>query len=108
MPDAKGIERASQPQHEGAPFEAAEVDFADGVFVYVVHVLGKPGAVSQEDAVSAANKLYDRVQGAPLPATNFEEGALDAASPRHASCSGLVTRLLGRKPSEARSAPFGL
>jgi hypothetical protein len=67
IPDATGIERASQPEHEGPPFEAYEVDFADGVFVYVVHVLGKPGAVSQEEAVSAANKLYDRVQGAPLP-----------------------------------------
>lgn len=67
IPDAKGVKRASQPQHEGPPFEAYEVEFGDGVFVYVVNVSGKPGAVSQEDAVSAAKKLYDRVKGAPLP-----------------------------------------
>ena len=67
IPDAKGVKRASQPEHEGPPFEAYEVEFADGVFVYVVNVLGEPGAVSEDDAVSAASKLYERVKGAPLP-----------------------------------------
>jgi hypothetical protein len=67
IPDAKGVKRASQPEHEGPPFEAYEVEFADGVFVYVVNVFGKPGAVSEDEAVSAANQLYDRVKGAPLP-----------------------------------------
>jgi hypothetical protein len=66
IPDAKGVKRASQPEHEGPPFEAYEVEFADGVFLYVGNVFGKPGAVSVDDAVSAANKLYDRVKGAPL------------------------------------------
>jgi len=67
IPDAKGVKRASQPEHEGPPFEAYEVEFADGVFGYVVNVFGKPGAVSEDEAVSAANQLYDRVKGAPLP-----------------------------------------
>ena len=61
------MKRASQPEHEGPPFEAYEVEFADGVFGYVVNVFGKPGAVSEDEAVSAANQLYDRVKGAPLP-----------------------------------------
>ena len=41
-PDAKGVKRASQPEHEGPPFEAYEVEFADGVFLCVVNVSGKP------------------------------------------------------------------
>ena len=61
------MKRASQPEHEGPPFEAYGVEFTDGAFVYVVKVFGKPGAVSEDEAVSAANKLYDRVRGAPLP-----------------------------------------
>jgi hypothetical protein len=44
-----------------------EVEFVDGTFVYVVNIVGKPGTVSEDDAASAANKLYDRVKGAPLP-----------------------------------------
>jgi hypothetical protein len=67
IPDAKGVKRASQPGHEGEPFEAYEVEFADGDFVYVVNVAGEPGSVSKEDAVAAAQKLYNRVNGAPLP-----------------------------------------
>jgi hypothetical protein len=67
IPDAKGVKRASQPGHEGEPFEAYEVEFADGDVVYVVNVAGEPGSVSKEDAVAAAQKLYDRVKGAPLP-----------------------------------------
>jgi hypothetical protein len=67
IPDAKGVERASQPEHEGEPFEAYEVEFADGDFVYVVNVAGEPGSVSKEEAVAAAQKLYNRVNGAPLP-----------------------------------------
>jgi hypothetical protein len=67
IPDAKGVKRASQPGHEGEPFEAYEVEFADGDFVCVVNVAGEPGSVSKEDAVAVAQKLYDRVKGAPLP-----------------------------------------
>jgi hypothetical protein len=67
IPNANGVKRASEPGHEGPPFEVYEVEFADGAFVYVVNVGGQPGMVSEEDAVSAANKLYDRIRGAPLP-----------------------------------------
>jgi hypothetical protein len=67
IPDAKGVKRASQPGHEGEPFEAYEVEFADGDFAYVVNVTGEPGSVSKEDALAAAQKLYNRVKGAPLP-----------------------------------------
>jgi hypothetical protein len=63
IPNAKGVRRASQPDHEGPPFEVFEVEFADGAFVYVVNIVGEPGTVSEDDAVSAANKLYDRVKG---------------------------------------------
>jgi hypothetical protein len=47
IPDAKGMKRASQPGHEGEPFEAYEVEFADGDFVYIVNVAGEPGSVEQ-------------------------------------------------------------
>jgi hypothetical protein len=67
IPDAKGVKRASQPGHEGEPFEAYEVEFADGDFAYIVNVTGEPGSVSKEDALAAAQKLYNRVKGAPLP-----------------------------------------
>jgi hypothetical protein len=66
IPNAKGVKRASEREHEGPPFEVYEVEFADGAFVYVVNVGGQPGTMSEDGAVSAANKLYDRVKGAPL------------------------------------------
>jgi hypothetical protein len=67
IPDANGVERASQPGHKGPQFEAYEVEFADGDFVYVVNISGRPGAVSGDETVSAAKRLYERVKGAPLP-----------------------------------------
>jgi hypothetical protein len=67
IPNAKGVKRASQPEHAGSPFEVYEVEFADGPFVYVVNIDGQPGTVSEDDAVFAAKRLYDRVKDAPLP-----------------------------------------
>lgn len=70
--DAKGTRRYATEadikatgDKETKPFDRYEIEFTDGVFAYRVQMNGKPGAVSQDKAVTIAKKLYERVKGAP-------------------------------------------
>jgi hypothetical protein len=52
---------------ERSPFESYEISFADGAVLYVLRMEAAPGAGQEDALVQAANKLYDRVEGRPLP-----------------------------------------
>jgi hypothetical protein len=72
-PDAKGIrnsataERIKELGEEGEPFDSYAIAFADGVFAYEIEGFGPPGAVSETQVEEIAEKVHDRVEGAPPP-----------------------------------------
>jgi hypothetical protein len=76
LPDvgATGSHRSRPALAAGAgsdqPFEAFDVGFADGPFLYDVFVLTpRPGMVSQQAVAAAVRALYERVRSSPpLPA----------------------------------------
>jgi hypothetical protein len=43
------------------------VYFADGPFAYEVTVFGPPDDVTRDQVEDIAQRLYERVRGAPLP-----------------------------------------
>ncbi len=52
----------------GPLFDAYEVSFVNGPFLYVVRGFGSPpGGVTKDQVIAAAQALYERVDGAPLP-----------------------------------------
>jgi hypothetical protein len=71
VPDALGThafvtqERLEQTSEEGEPFDSYTITFADGPFAYELEGFGPPGAVSEEQVEEIAERLYDRVEGAP-------------------------------------------
>ena len=46
------------------PFESYWVGFTNGAFVHIVDLFGRPGAVSEEQALEIASAYYDRLTGA--------------------------------------------
>ena len=71
IPGARGVKRLREQGAQGAgpdaPFESYEVSFADGRFLYVLRTEGDPGTIGRGGLVHAAKRLYDRVEGRPLP-----------------------------------------
>ncbi len=72
IPDAQGTHRFATAESIEAtgdtdvrPYDEYEIDFADGAFAYRVILRGSPGDVSEEEAEKIADRLYDRVRGAP-------------------------------------------
>jgi len=64
--DSRGVERSRATRTAGgAPFDLNIVGFANGPFVYIVSAGGEPGAFPRDKVVGDAQKLYDRVRGAP-------------------------------------------
>jgi hypothetical protein len=74
VPDARGVHRyvtaeaLKEIQEPGEPFDDYTVVFADGPFAYAIMGFGPPGAVSKEQVEEIAQKVHDRVEGAPAPA----------------------------------------
>jgi hypothetical protein len=71
IPDARGVHRIATAEDiarvgtsDERPFESYLVAFADGAFVYTVDLFGRPGTVSEEQALEIASAYYDRLTGA--------------------------------------------
>jgi hypothetical protein len=75
VPDARGARRyitAKRAQETGggeAPIDFYTITFADGPFVYEVEGFGPPGKISKKQTEEIAQRVYDRVKGAPPPGT---------------------------------------
>jgi hypothetical protein len=73
IPNAQGIqriatqERLDQIGDNRPPHAEYLILFADGSFAYSVRLLGDPDDVSELQAREIATRLFDRVQGSPLP-----------------------------------------
>jgi hypothetical protein len=73
IPSAQGIqriatqERLDQTGDERPPHAEYLILFADGPFAYSIELFGPPDDVSEQQAKEIATRLYDRVQGLPLP-----------------------------------------
>jgi hypothetical protein len=71
IPDARGVKRLREKGAHGAgpgnPFESYEISFVDGQVLYALRTEGDPGTSHREALVHAAQRLYDRVKGRPLP-----------------------------------------
>ena len=68
IPDARGVRRiatADDIERVGTtderPFESYLVAFANGAFVYTVDLFGRPGSVSEEQALDIARAYHDRL-----------------------------------------------
>ena len=75
VPDARGARRyitAKRAQETGggeAPIDFYTITFADGPFVYEVEGFGPPGKISKKQTREIAQRVYNRVKGAPPPGT---------------------------------------
>jgi hypothetical protein len=71
VPGAMGVKRLREKGAPGAgprrPFESLEVSFVDGPVLYALRTDGAPGTVNPDGLIHAAERLYDRVKGRPLP-----------------------------------------
>jgi hypothetical protein len=73
VPNAKGVQAIASQESidrigdDSDPDARYSVYFADGRFVYEVSVFGPPDAVSRQQVEEIAEKLHERVTGAPLP-----------------------------------------
>lgn len=71
VPDARGARRyitAKRARETGdAPIDDYTITFADGPFVYEVE--GFAGKISKKQVEEIAQRVYDRVKGAPPPGT---------------------------------------
>lgn len=56
---------ADGPTPDDKPFEATQVAFTDGPFMYAVFGFAKPDQVDRGALFAAATRLYQRVKGAP-------------------------------------------
>jgi hypothetical protein len=72
IPGALGTHRSATAESiqqtgdtEETPFDAYQVQFADGVFAYRIILSGPPGKVTEKQVEEIAKSLYDRVKGAP-------------------------------------------
>ena len=72
-PDAKGVQAIATQEaidrinDDIEPDARYSVYFADGPFVYEVTKFGRPEDVDRQQVEDIAEKLYERVRGAPLP-----------------------------------------
>lgn len=74
VPNAHGVHRYATAEglrelgdDRGRPFDSYAIQFADGQVAYVVELFGPSGKASAQQAEAIADRLYDRVHGAPLP-----------------------------------------
>jgi len=71
IPEARGVKRRREQGADGAgpsnPFESYEISFVDGHVLYVLRTEGDPGTTDRDGLLHAAQQLYTRVQGRPLP-----------------------------------------
>ena len=73
VPDARGVQAIATQDSIDAigddihPDARYSIYFADGPFAYEVTLFGPPDEVTREQAEEIAQKLYERVQGAPSP-----------------------------------------
>ena len=71
VPDAEGTRRYSTKESleatggEGVPSDSYTIVFADGPFVYEVEGFAAPGEISKKQVEEIAQKLHDRIEGAP-------------------------------------------
>jgi hypothetical protein len=75
VPDAKGVrhfitaESLETTGDEGEPFDSYAISFADGPFAYELEGFGPPGKISEKQIEEIAQKVRDRVEGAPPAGT---------------------------------------
>jgi hypothetical protein len=77
VPDATGFRRyitaerikAAGAQGQEEPFDSYTIGFQDGPFVYEVEGFAPPGRISKKQIEEIAQKVYGRVNGAPLAGT---------------------------------------
>jgi len=72
IPGAKAVRRSRAENTSGAgpkaPFEAYDIEFADGAFFYnVFAVAPRAGILNRNELIAAVTKLYKRVHGRPAP-----------------------------------------
>jgi len=73
VPDATGVQAIATQEaideigDDIQPDARYSVYFADGLVAYEVTMFGPPDEVTREQVEEIAQKLYERVQGAPLP-----------------------------------------
>lgn len=78
VPDAKGVqrlvtaERLEETGEEGEPSDSYTISFADGTFAYQVEGFAPPGEISEQQIEDIAEKVHDRVAGAPHLQENSE------------------------------------
>ena len=71
VPDAEGTRRFTTQEAleatggEGVPSDSYTIVFADGPFVYEVEGFADPGEISKKQIEEIAQKVHDRIEGAP-------------------------------------------
>ena len=70
IPDARGVQRIATAEDiervgnpDERPSEEYWIGFPNGAFVYTVNLFGRPGSVSEEQAVEISNAYYERLTG---------------------------------------------
>lgn len=70
IPDARGVRRIATAEDierlgttDEQPVEEYWIGFPNGAFVYTVNLFGRPGSVSEEQAVEIASAYYERLTG---------------------------------------------
>lgn len=68
LPDGRGVHAVATAEEierlgtaDQAPFESYWVGFTSGAFAYSVDLFGRPGSVSEEQALEIASAYYDRL-----------------------------------------------
>lgn len=71
LPDARGVHRIATAEDiervgtaDQVPFESYWVGFTNGAFAYTVDLFGRPGSVSEQQALDIARAYYDRLTAA--------------------------------------------
>jgi hypothetical protein len=71
LPDGRGVHSLATAEDiervgssDELPFESYWVGFTDGGIAYTVDLFGRPGSVSEEQALEIASAYYDRLTGA--------------------------------------------
>jgi len=70
LPDARGVHRVATAEDiervgtaDEQPFESYWAGFTNGAFVYTVDLFGRPGSVSEEQALEIVSAYGDRLTG---------------------------------------------
>jgi hypothetical protein len=71
LPEGRGVHSIATAEEiarlgtsDQVPFESYWVAFTNGAIVYTVDLFGRPGSVSEEQALEIASAYYDRLTGA--------------------------------------------